>query len=105
VTKRRATLGTGPIWTPREVLGKRIGMVAVTIAFVATLKWMGLTLGLLVWMAVALRIMGVRKPLRVAAISFAVAASAYLLFILALDSQFPHGPVENALAILKTRGA
>lgn len=101
VAKGRGTLSTEPLWSPREALGKRIGMVLVTIAFIATLKWLGLTLGLLVWMAVALWIMGVRKPLRIAAIAFAVAASAYLLFILTLDSSFPHGPVERAVAALR----
>jgi hypothetical protein len=45
--------------------------------------------------------MGVRKPGRIAAIALGVAASAYLLFILALDSKFPHGPVEIAIAALR----
>jgi hypothetical protein len=75
----------------------------VTIAFIATLKWLGLTLGLLLWMAVALWVMGVRKPLRIAAIAFGVAASAYLLFVLTLDSNFPRGPVEQAIAALRGR--
>ena len=101
IVKKRATLATDPLWQPRDVLGKRLGMVGVTIAFIFTLKWLGLTLGLLVWMAVALWVMGVRKPLRVAAISAGVALSAYLLFILALDSSFPHGPVERAVAALR----
>ena len=101
IAKGRGTLGTHPIWEPREMLGMRIGMVIVTIAFIATIQWTGLTLGLLVWMAVALWVMGVRKPVRIFAISFAVAASAYLLFILALDSSFPHGPVENAITALR----
>jgi hypothetical protein len=99
----RATLSTEPLWAPREALGMRIGMVLVTIAFIATLKWLGLTLGLLLWMAVALWVMGVRKPLRIAAIAFGVAASAYLLFVLTLDSNFPRGPVEQAIAALRGR--
>jgi hypothetical protein len=101
IAKGRGTLGTHPRWEPREMLGMRIGMVIVTIAFIATIQWTGLTLGLLVWMAVALWVMGVRKPVRIFAISFAVAASAYLLFILALDSSFPHGPVENVITALR----
>ena len=101
LARGRATLSTEPLWAPRDALGKRIGMVLVTIAFIVTLKWLGLTLGLAVWMAVALWVMGVRKPARIAWISLAVAASAYLLFILALDSNFPHGPVEQAVAALR----
>lgn len=91
-------LRTDPLWQPRDVLGKRLGMVAITIAFIATIPWLGLTLGLFIGMAVSLGIMGVRKPLRVFLISLAVAASAYLLFIAALNSNFPHGPIEHLLA-------
>lgn len=102
VATRRATLSTEPLWAPREALGKRIGMVLVTIGFIATLKWLGLTLGLFAGMAASLWIMGVRKPVRIVAIALGVAASAYLLFILALDSKFPHGPVELAIAALRS---
>ena len=101
VAKKRATLSTRPLWEPREVMGKRLGMVAVTIAFIVTLPWMGLTLGLFVWLAAALWIMGIRRPGRLAAIAGAVAVSAYLLVILALDSDFPHGPVEKAVAAVR----
>jgi tripartite tricarboxylate transporter TctB family protein len=105
VAKGKGSLRTDPLWRPREVLGKRIGMVLVTIAFIATIKWLGLTLGLLLGMMVSLWIMGVRKPVRVVLISVVVAASAYLLFIAALDSAFPHGPIENVLAHLLGRAA
>jgi hypothetical protein len=44
--------------------------------------------------------MGVREPATIAWVSFAVAGAAYLLFIAALDSAFPHGPVEQLLARL-----
>jgi hypothetical protein len=101
LSKGRATLSFAPLWAPRDALLMRIGMVVVTIVFIATLKWLGLTLGLLLNMAAALWIMGVRKPGRIAAISLAVAASAYLLFILTLNSDFPHGPVERAVAALR----
>lgn len=103
VMKGRGSLRTDPLWQPREVLGKRIGMVLIAIAFIATLKWLGLTLGLLLGMASSLWLMGVRKPVRIALISLVVAASAYLLFIAALDSAFPHGPIENAVAHLLGR--
>ena len=98
IAKGRADLATNPIWEPREALPKRLGMVAVTIAFIATIKWLGLTLGLAAWMAVALWLMGVRNRKVIAGISFVTAASAYLLFIAALDANFPHGPVEQLLA-------
>ena len=103
IARGKADLGTDLLWQPRDALGKRIGMVGVTIAFIATLPWLGLTLGLLLGMAAALWAMGVRRPGVVAGLSVAVAAAAYLLFIAALNSAFPHGPIENLIAWLMRR--
>ena len=89
-----ASLGLSGLWEPREVLGKRVGMVLVTIAFIATLSWLGLTLGLLLSLFAALWIMGARgKPLLI--IPVVVAAAAYLLFVYLLQSDIPHGPIER----------
>jgi hypothetical protein len=46
----------------------------------------------------------VRRPAVLLGISAAVSVSAYLLFIAALDSNFPHGPVENAIAAMRGSG-
>lgn len=100
--KRGGRLGMDPLWAPREALMKRIGMVVVTVAFIATIKWLGLTLGLFLGMAIALWIMGVRRIGVILGVSFAVAASAYLLFMVALDSSYPRGPIERALTALFT---
>ena len=78
-------------------------MVLVTVVFIATLQWLGLTLGLLLGMLASLWAMGVRRPKLLIGISVAVAAAAYLLFILTLDSAFPHGPLENLIAALRSR--
>jgi hypothetical protein len=98
VFEGRADLGMAMLWEPREALPKRLGMVGATIGFIATIKWLGLTLGLLAWMALALWLMGVRSRKVIAGISFVTAAAAYLLFIAALNSNFPHGPIEQLLA-------
>lgn len=103
IAQGKGDLRTDPLWRPREALGKRIGMVLITLVFITTIKWLGLTLGLLLGMMASLWLMGIRKPRRVVAISVVVAASAYLLFIAALDSSFPHGPIENLIAYLLAR--
>lgn len=95
VAKGEGDLRADPLWQPSDVLAKRVGMVLVTIAFIAVLEILGLTLSLFAAMAAALVIMGVRRPSVVLWISFAVAAAAYLLFIAVLDSAFPHGPIEK----------
>ena len=95
IVKGEGDLRIDPLWQPREMLAKRIGLVLVTVAFIIVLQALGLTLSLFVAMAAALWIMGVRRPSTVLAISFGVAAAAYLLFIAMLDAGFPHGPIEK----------
>ena len=95
VAQGRGDLDTGALWQPRDVLLKRVGMVVVTVAFILLLQVLGLTLSLFLSMAAALWLMGVRKAWVILAISFGVAAAAYLLFIFVLDAGFPHGPIEN----------
>lgn len=95
VAQGRGDLSTGTLWQPRDILLRRVGMVVVTIAFILLLQVLGLTLSLFLSMAAALWLMGVRKPWVILAISFGVAAAAYLLFIFVLDAGFPHGPIEN----------
>jgi hypothetical protein len=98
VAKAKGDLRADPLWQPSDVLGKRVGMVLVTVAFIAALQLLGLTLSLLLAMAAALVVMGVRKLSTVLWISLAVAAAAYVLFIAILDSSFPHGPIEKLLS-------
>lgn len=96
----QATLGFERLWEPREALPRRAGLVLITIAFIVAIRWLGLTLALFVALAAALYLMGVRKPAPLLLVPLAVAASAYSLFIAALDSDLPRGPVEQLLAAL-----
>ena len=93
-----ASLGIGQLWRPREALVKRLGLVLVTIVFIATLKWLGLTLGLYLSLLASLLLMGVRSRIALICVPLAIAAAAYLMFIVLLQSDFPHGPVEKLLA-------
>ena len=95
--RRDADLGFAPLWEPRDVLGKRLGLVAVTIAFIGTLSWLGLTLGLLLALFAALWLMGARGRTLVI-VPVVVAALVYLLFVLLLQSDIPHGPIERLLS-------
>jgi hypothetical protein len=98
VAQGRADLRSGTLWEPRELLLRRLGMVAITVAFILLLQVLGLTLALFAAMAAALVLMGVRRPSRVFGIAFGVAAAAYLLFIALLDAGFPHGLIEKILS-------
>lgn len=90
---------------PREALPKRVGLVLITVAFIAAMDWLGLTLALFIAMAAALYLMGLRKPMRVFWTAFAVAACAYLLFIALLESDIPRGPIEKAVSAVVSRSA
>ena len=100
VVRRQAELGMAVLWEPRDLTWKRVGMVAVTAAFIATLPWLGLTLSLWLGMLAALWIMGVRRPRLLVILPLATAGSCYALFIAVLDSGFPHGPLEALLGSL-----
>jgi hypothetical protein len=97
LARSTASFAFDPLWQPRDALVKRVGMVIVTIVFIATLKWLGLTLGLALALLAALWIMGARGK-ALALIPLAVAAAAYLLFVALLQSDIPHGPIERLFA-------
>jgi hypothetical protein len=97
LARGRASLGFAPLWEPRDALGKRIGLVLVTVAFIATLGWFGLTLGLLLALLAALWIMGARGKALVI-LPLAVSLAAYLLFVVLLNTDIPHGPIEKLLS-------
>ena len=97
LARRSASASLEALWEPRDALGKRVGMVLVTVIFIATLKWLGLTLGLLLALFAALWIMGARGKALVI-LPLAVAAAAYLLFVVLLQTDIPHGPIEKLLS-------
>lgn len=98
VMRGEGGLGLDPLWQPREMMGKRIGLVAVTALFIATLPWLGLTLGLWLGMLAQLWIIGVRRWKILFWLPTGTAGCVYLLFIFVLDAGFPHGPIEMLLA-------
>lgn len=100
VKRGEATLGMDKILYPLEFQGRRWGLTAAVVIFIATLPYLGLTLGLFLFMGAALLILGVRKPWPILTMALSMAAGAYVLFIAILDTQFPHGPIESLLAHL-----
>jgi hypothetical protein len=98
LVRGRATAGFGPLLSPPDAIPKRLGMLAITIVFVASLPWLGLAIGLFAALAAGLLVMGVRGWKRVLGVAFAVALAATLLFTVALDAGLPKGPVEKLLS-------
>lgn len=102
VMRGEGGLGLDPIWQPREMAWKRVGLVATTALFIAAMPWLGLTLALWLGILAQLWIIGVRRKKILFWLPTATAAAVYALFIAVLDSGFPHGPIENLLAPLLT---
>ena len=96
----RAHWGFGELLRPADVFRKRIALLAITIAFVATVQWAGLSLGLFVALAAAMAVMGVRPWRRVLVVALCVAAVAGVGFGVVLDTGLPRGPVENLVSHL-----
>ena len=93
-------LGFGPLWEPRDLALKRLAIVAITAAFIGLLPWLGLTLALWLGMVAQLLVTGVRRRSVLVWVPLGTAAACYLLFIVAIDAEFPHGPVEKLLGWL-----
>jgi len=98
VARGRGNLRFDQILLPREVLGKRIGLVLLTAVFIFAMPWLGLTLALFLAMIAALSLMGVRKLQPLLWTSLGAATAAYLMFFAVLDSDFPRGPIERLIA-------
>jgi hypothetical protein len=93
-----ATLAMDRLLKPRESQGRRMGLIGAIAVFIALIPWFGLTLAIFCFMCATMLILGVRKPLPLLAAAFTVAAGGYVGFIVILNTRFPHGPVETALA-------
>jgi hypothetical protein len=98
LVKGAGDLRVDALWEPRDAIAKRLGMVAITVIFIAALPWLGLTLALLLGMFASLWVMGVRNRVALVGLPLAIAAAAYLLFIALLQTDFPHGPIERLLS-------
>jgi len=98
VKRGKATLSMGRLLYPLESQGRRFGLIAAIVAFIAALPYLGLTLAIFCFMCATMLILGVRKPLSLLVTAIAVATGGYVGFIVILNTRFPHGVVENILA-------
>ncbi len=79
---------------------QRVGLVALLVLFIATIPWLGTTLGIFLLLLASLRLMGVTNATQLLGISLTSAAVVYLLFIFLLNSRMPRGLIEKALATI-----
>jgi len=97
LVRGKASLAFTALLEPRDALLPRIALVVITFTFIATIKWLGVTLGLYLGLLASLWALGIRKRKQLILVPLITAAAVYLLFIGVLDAAFPHGPVEHAM--------
>jgi hypothetical protein len=97
ISRAQGDMSFEPLLEPREALPKRLAMLAITIAFVVVVPWLGLGLGLFIAMAAGFGVLGVRPWRRAILTAFIVAAVATVMFNAVLDTGLPKGPVEKLL--------
>ena len=96
----KASLAFTALLEPRDLLLQRIALVVITFTFIATITWLGVTLGLFLGLLASLWALGIRHRKALVLVPLITAAVVYILFIAILDTAFPHGPVEHGLAAL-----
>jgi len=91
------TLRATGVTTPRGKLLQRGLFVALTALNILLMPWLGFTLTVIVFLASAMWLLGVRGTGPLVLIPLAAGGIGYVFFIVALDSRLPKGPVELLL--------
>lgn len=91
-------LSFGDLFADTVFNRQRVALIALAVLFVATIPWVGTTLGVFLLLIAMMFVMGVRDPKRLLLIAGISAATIYLLFIFLLNSRMPRGTVEALLA-------
>lgn len=102
VMRGEGTLGFGDLTENSYFNRLRLGLLLLSIAFVALLPVIGTTLGLFLVLIAMIRLMGVENWRVLIAVAFVTAATVHGLLIKLLDSQLPQGllkPVYQSLGL------
>ncbi len=100
IARGHGRIGFAALVEPRDAFRKRVILVTLAAAFIPAIDWMGLTLAVYLAMLLALYLMGVRKRRPLVWVPVIVAAFAYGMFVVALDADIPHGPIERLLGLI-----
>ena len=100
LARGRATLGLGPLAGPLSMQLQRAALLGLSILFIPLMSWLGFTLATALFLFCGLYAMGVRDRARLIGLPVGLSLTGYLLFIVALDTRFPYGPVEHLLGRL-----
>jgi hypothetical protein len=104
IASHRGTLKLGELTSDTLFNRQRFGLLALVVLFIATIHWLGTTLGLFLVLVGCMLVMGVRNVRTLIGVAFTAAAVVYLLLIYLLSSRLPQGPIEKLLALVLGAG-
>jgi len=94
IATKSGTFGFGDLFSDTLFNRQRLGLLVLVVLYIATIRWVGTTLGLFLLLIGCMWIMGVRSLRLLAGIAFATSAVVYIVLIRLLGSRLPQGPVE-----------
>jgi hypothetical protein len=95
VVRGEATLGFGDLVENTLFNRQRLALLALMVAFIVGLPFIGTTVGLFLVMIAMMWVMGVRSWLSLVAVATATSAAVHLLLIYLLGSQLPQGVFKS----------
>ncbi|NWG75880.1 MAG: hypothetical protein HXY24_14975 [Rubrivivax sp.] len=97
MVSRGGSLGFGLLIANTLHNRRRITLVALQVLFIATIPWLGTTIGIFLLLLGSLFAMGVRSIGKLLGVSLTTAIIVYAVFMVLLNSRLPRGILENAL--------
>ncbi len=91
----RVTFGFGDFVSHADITSGRAAILALTLLYIYVIQWGGFTITTFFYLFICIAILNRARRLGLAAIvSFVMVIAGYLLFIVAFNTRFPHGPFE-----------
>jgi len=91
----RVTFGLGDLVTHADISSGRAAVFALTVVYIIAIQWGGFTITTFFFLFLSIAILNRGHRLGMAAlVSFVMVIAGYLLFIVAFNTRFPHGPFE-----------
>jgi hypothetical protein len=100
IASGRGSLSFGELLADSLFNRQRLALVVFAVLFIASIQWLGTTLGLFLLLVASMSVMGVRSMRVLFAVASLTAAVVYVLLIYLLGSRLPQGPIEKALSAM-----
>lgn len=96
----RYSLGSGLLLGPRSGRMARLAFVALIVAYILVIPYLGFTLTTFAFLTASFVVSGARPLWRPICVAAAASLVGWLFFIVLLETRFPEGPFERAAEAL-----